>query len=127
MSFLDSGNPASVQEEPVIAFATVHDPPALEIRVNFGVFAGRQATPAEIDELAKALLPEVAEVSIVAEERHEISEEVEAALQTVRIEVSEEHLPAEADELGALSDRLVEAAERWAYACIAERSVELAE
>ena len=44
----------------------------VEVRVNFGVFAGRRATPAEIDELAKALLPKVGEVAIVAEERHEI-------------------------------------------------------
>jgi hypothetical protein len=111
--------------EPALAFATVHDPPALEIRVNFGVFAGRQATPAEIDELAKLLLPEVQEVSIVAEERHEISEEVEASLETVRIEVTEEHLPTDGEELQALSDRLVAAAERWAQSCIADRHSEM--
>jgi hypothetical protein len=29
--------------------------PGFEVRVNFGVFAGRHATPAEIDELAAAL------------------------------------------------------------------------
>ena len=57
--------------EPAIAFVSeISEPPGLEIRVNFGVFAGREATPAEVDELAKALVPEVGEVSIVAEQRH---------------------------------------------------------
>lgn len=111
--------------EPALAFATVHDPPALEIRVNFGVFAGRQATRAEIDDLAKVLLPEVSEISIVPEERHEISEEVEAVLETVRIEVTEEHLPDDRAELQELSDRLVAIAERWAHACIAERHADV--
>jgi hypothetical protein len=36
--------------EPALAFATrTFEPPALEIRVNFGMFAGREATPAEIN------------------------------------------------------------------------------
>ena len=36
-----------MQEEPSIAFAVRrHEDPGLEIRVNFGVFAGRAATPA---------------------------------------------------------------------------------
>ena len=34
------------------------------------VFAGRAVTPAEIDELAKLLIPEFGQVSITAEERH---------------------------------------------------------
>ncbi|MDQ4095691.1 MAG: hypothetical protein M3174_05765, partial [Actinomycetota bacterium] len=62
-----------MSESPPIAFATSPDRPALEIRVNFGVFAGRDATPAELDELARALLAEVGEVSIVAEQRHEVT------------------------------------------------------
>jgi len=93
--------------------------------VNFGVFAGRRATPAEIDELAKALLPKVGEVAIVAEERHEIGESSEASLNQVRIEVSPEHLPDDEHELDELCGRLVEASEQWAYACIAERHAEI--
>lgn len=95
--------------------------------MNFGVFAGRGATPAEIDELAKALLPKVGEVAIVAEERHEIGEESEASLNQVRIEVSPEHLPEDGHELDILCGRLVEAAEHWASACIAERHAEVSE
>jgi hypothetical protein len=114
--------------EPVIAFVEEEsDPPGLGIRVNFGVFAGRDATPAEIDELGAQLLPEVHDVSIVSEQRHEIGEEAEAALHQVRIEVAEDHVPADDDDRERLADRLVGKAERWAEACIAERSAEVTE
>jgi hypothetical protein len=116
-----------VLTEPEIAFATVSEPPALEIRVNFGVFAGRAATPAEIDDLARALLPRIGEVSIVSEERHEISEEVEASLHQVRIEVPEERLPAAANDRTELTDDLVAEAGRWARACVADRNTDVAE
>ena len=62
VSFLRSGNPVRRwgRHEPAIAFATrTFEPPALEIRVNFGMFAGREATPAEIDVLATALRDKV--------------------------------------------------------------------
>ena len=49
-----------------------HDAPAIEVRVNFGMYAGRDATAAEIDRLGEWLLDEVGEVSIISEERHEI-------------------------------------------------------
>ena len=53
--------------QPAFAFvADRTDPPGLEIRVNFGVFAGRDATAAEIDALASHLLDKVSEVAIVA-------------------------------------------------------------
>ena len=112
--------------EPQIAFCVREvEPPGVEVRVNFGVFAGRGATAAEIDELAKALLPKVGEVAIVAEERHEIGEESEASLNQVRIEVSREQLPDDPGELNQLCGHLVEAAEHWARNCIAERRVEV--
>lgn len=103
------------------------EPRGVEVRVNFGVFAGRSATPAEIDELAKVLLPKVGEVAIVAERRHEIGEESEASLNQVRIEVAPEHLPEDEHELDMLCGRLVEAAEHWANSCIAERHAEVSE
>ncbi len=114
--------------EQVIAFREYgSDPPGLRIRVNFGVFAGREATPAEIDTLAAELLPELHEVSIVSEQRHEVGEEAEAALHQVLIEVAEDHVPAGDAEREELADRLVETAERWAEACIAERHAEVTE
>ncbi|MGH3102843.1 MAG: hypothetical protein ACRDN6_01945 [Gaiellaceae bacterium] len=116
-----------MKTEPLVAFATKTEPPALEIRVNFGIFAGRPATAAEIDELAKSLIPEVGEVSIVAEERHEISEEVEASLHQVRVEIAEEHLPHAGAELDDLTGRLVSRARSWAEACFADRHAEVSE
>jgi hypothetical protein len=112
--------------EPAIAFATrTFEPPALEIRVNFGMFAGREATPAEIDDLAADLLDKVTEVAIVAEERHEISSHSEASLHQIRIEVSGDELPDDEHELDEMRGRLIETADRWARECIADRSVEI--
>ena len=109
-----------------LAFA-VHEqePPGLEVRVNFGMFAGREATPAEIDQLAAELLEKVPSVSIVAEERHEIDSHSEAAVHQVRIELDAESLPEEQPGREELAGRLIETAERWAHACIADRSVEV--
>jgi hypothetical protein len=114
--------------EPAIAFATRSlEPPALEIRVNFGMFAGREATPAEIDGLAAQLLDKVTEVAIVAEDRHEITSHSEAALHQVRIEVSGDDLPHGDHELDEMRGWLIASAERWARDCIAGRSVEIDE
>jgi hypothetical protein len=89
------------------------------------MFAGREATPAEIDELAGELLDKVQGLSIVAEDRHEIGPHSEAALHQVRIEVSEEGLPVMESDLDELRGRLIETAERWTRTCIADRHVEL--
>jgi hypothetical protein len=116
-----------MQAEPsTLAFA-VHEqePPGLEVRVNFGMFAGRAATAAEIDELASQLLEKVASVSIVAEERHEIDSHSEAAIHLVRIEIGAESLPEEQRDREELAGRLIETAERWAHSCIADRHIEV--
>jgi hypothetical protein len=110
-----------MHSDPVIAFVTTPHPAALEIRVNFGVFAGRDATPAELDELARLLLPECGEVSIVAEVRHEVSAETEVALHQVRVEIAGDQLPAAPGEREALGARLVGVCERWVSACVAAR------
>jgi hypothetical protein len=109
-----------------LAFAVHgHEPPGLEVRVNFGMFAGREATPAEIDDLAGQLLEKVGSVSIVSEERHEIDSHSEASVHQVRIEVNSDALPEDRSRREELAGRLIETAERWAHACIAERHVEL--
>jgi hypothetical protein len=112
--------------EPVIAFATrTFEPPGLEIRVNFGVFAGREATPAEIDDLAAVLRDKVHDLAIVSEERHEFGDHSEAEVHQVRIEIPTEALPADEDDVLELRGRVLEAAERWANECIGERHVEV--
>jgi hypothetical protein len=116
----------ATQTQPALAFPVLeHEPPALEIRINFGVFAGRDTTAAEIDELARLVLPEVGEVSIVSEERHEIGMHVEASLHQVRIEVAGDHLPDDVSGREQLSQSLVDKAEQWAETCIADRHAEL--
>ncbi len=111
-----------------LAFA-VHEqhPPALEVRVNFGMFAGREATPAEIDDLASQLLEKIGSVSIVSEERHEIDAHSEASVHQVRIEIGAESLPEDRTRREEFAGRLIETAERWAGACIAERHAEVSE
>jgi hypothetical protein len=117
-----------VRTEPGIAFATdMHEPPGLEIRINFGMYAGREATAAEIDELGKELLARVNEVSIISEERHEIADRTEVQLHQVRVEVSQDDLPSDTHDLDELRGRLLEVSERWAQACIAERHTDVAE
>jgi hypothetical protein len=109
-----------VEPEPVIAFAMREDdPPGLQLRVNFGVFAGRAATPAELDELGAVLLEQVRHVSIVAEDRHEIGPQSEAAVYQVRVDLQE------AEEDPRLEERLVGLADRWARDCVAQRHTAL--
>ena len=88
-----------------------------DIRVNFGVFAGRDATQAEIDDLAKDLLDEVSAVTIVAEQRTVADREMEASVHQIRIELEPEADP----------QRPLLIAERWAEACVAERHAEITE
>ena len=88
--------------------------PALEVRVNFGVFAGRNATQAEIDDLARALNAEVEAFAILAEERHEFGGEVEAAVRQIVIEIPQER--------DGLEPRVLEIAGQWAADCIHSRS-----
>ena len=104
--------------DPALAFVVERaDPPKIEVRVNFGVFAGRAATPAEIDRLAEWLLDEVGEVSIVSAEHHEIDAHGEAVIHQVRIEV------AEGDK--ELADRILARAWHWARICVEERHAEV--
>jgi hypothetical protein len=95
-----------------------HEEPGIEVRVNFGVFAGRHATPAEIDELAATLGDLLPAFAIVAEERHEFADAVEASVHQVVVEVPREQAPERAD---VLAEKIVLAANGWALDCIASR------
>jgi len=99
-------------DDPTLAFVADG-----EVRVNFGVFAGREATSAEIDRLAEWLLDEVGEVSIVSEERHEIDAHGEAVIHQVRIEIG--------DGGPEVEQRILERAEHWARLCVAERHADV--
>jgi hypothetical protein len=108
-----------VETELPISFVTPSpDARTVQIRVNFGMVAGREATLAEIDDLARAVLREVDQITIVAERRHVYADGTEAMLHQVAIEL---------DELPNDPDRLVEIADRWARACFASRHLEVSE
>ena len=64
-----------------------------DIRVNFGMFAGRDATQAEIDELANALSRRSTLITIVAEQRTVADREMEASVHQIRVELDEEADP----------------------------------
>jgi len=85
-----------------------------DIRINFGMFAGREATPAEIDELARTLLQEVQDVTIVAEQRFVVDREMEASVHQIRVE------PGDQDPRPLLA-----LCADWAETRIAERHAEL--
>jgi len=107
--------------EPLIAFGVRErdDDPALEVRVNFGVFAGRNATQAEIDDLARSLRDVVESFAVVAEERHEFAGSVEASLRQIAIRIDREDVDGD---IGVLYERVVARAEKWASDCIRSRS-----
>ena len=101
-----------MQEIPTVAFVA----PDGDIRINFGVFAGRDATAAEIDDLARAVLVDRGSVTIVAEQRYVVDRDMEASVHQIRIETQDGD-----------TDALLDRAERWAQACIAERHAEVSE
>jgi hypothetical protein len=107
--------------DPPVAFAVTRTaPPSLEIRINFGILSGREATPAEIDELGRRLLAVVPDISIVSENHYEIGHGHEAVVHLVKVELDGDTVPTD-----ELEQQLVDAAGRWAIACAAERHAEL--
>ena len=60
-----------------------------DIRVNFGMFAGREATQAEIDDLAHDLLAEVQAITIISEQRTVAGRDLEASVHQIRIELDD--------------------------------------
>lgn len=85
----------------------------VELVVNFGLHAGREATQAEVERLADTLLAATPALEIVCEQRYEIDRERRASLYQIRIELPTGTAgnPAE----------LAETVESWARGCIADR------
>jgi hypothetical protein len=106
--------------EPTLVFRVrEQEQPALEVRVNFGVFAGRNATQAEIDDLARTLNDVVESFSIVAEERHEFGGSIETSVRQIVIEIDGDNV---GEDIDVLCERIVARAEQWASDSIRERS-----
>ncbi len=82
-----------------------------QVVVNFGVHAGREATPAEVDRLGHELLAHADRVEVVCESRYRFDSEMGASVYQVRVETSG----------GGAPEALVDAVDAWARDCVAER------
>jgi hypothetical protein len=110
-----------VLAEPMLVFGSASDDRGLELRVNFGLFAGREVTPAEIDQLAQQLFPRIDRVTIVSEQRYEIGAGAEGTVRQIRVTIEPEQLPDSDDELAEFRGRLLELTEQWARSCYTDR------
>ena len=100
--------------QPELVFLAPGPDGIAELVVNFGVYSSRQATPAEVERLARRLLEDVAAVEIVCEQRYEFTPEAEATVYRVRVTV-----PGAGHRVAELRDTVA----AWAEDCIEERHV----
>jgi hypothetical protein len=103
--------------DPPTVFVTEPTTSPLEVRVNFGLLTGREATPAELDDLAGRLVPLLGSVSLIAEHRQETDGRAETELHQVRIDLA----------AGAPAEEVVPVAEQWLEDCFESRHAEVAE
>ena len=100
--------------QPELVFVSPGPDGTAELVVNFGVYSGREATPAEVERLAHELLEDVPGVEVICEKRYEFSRDAEATVYRVRI------LAPGADDRAS---ELRAAVLAWAEDCINERYV----
>ena len=112
-------------EPPLVLVARHPEVPGLELAINFGVFAGREATAAELDDLGNSLRAEVGQVAVVSEHRHELEGGTEISVHQVKVQLPADAIPDDEYELGELAGRLSNLAESWARACFADRHVDI--
>ena len=75
----------------------------------------------------RSLVPEAGEVSIVSEQRHEMSDSGEVVLHQVRMAIQEDRIPEDRADRSDFTERLVTLAEIWARQCIHERHADITE
>ena len=109
-----SGTRSSVPE---LVFVTEANEGQVEVLVNFGLFASRDATPAEIDHLGRRLVPLIGELTLVSEQRHEFGAHGQGTVHQVRVTVKRD----KPGEPGELLDVLLEQSRQWARSCFADR------
>ena len=115
-------------EQSSLAFVPAPDAGvAIEIRINFALFTGRDVTAWEIERLGISLLDEVDAVTIVSEQRHEIGRTAGGVIHQVRVEIAREQAPEAEEQRSELEGRLMERLDFWARSCFADRHSELEE
>ncbi len=93
---------------PPLVFPEDHN----QIVVNFGMYSGRDATPAEITRLGRSLVEYSDPIEVVSEHRFEFGENAEALVHQLRI-----HATATDFDLDVAVPRI----EAWARECIHDR------
>jgi hypothetical protein len=105
-----------VDTQPTAAYVSQESP--LELKANFGMFAGREASRDDVDRLGKALLALVPGVTLFAGRRYEFAHEVaEVASYEVGISFPPFVLATEPAEHEVLVARLLETVSLWARDC----------
>lgn len=97
---------------PELVFLSPTSDGLLELVVNFGIYAGREATPAEVERLARTYLAGVDPLEVVCEQRYEFAGEAEATVYRIRVF---------APRASGGAEPLREAVAAWAADCIDER------
>jgi hypothetical protein len=103
--------PAAFVLEPV-------EPLPLQIRVNFGIFTGRDATRPELERLASRVLERTGSTSVIAQQRYVSSPEQTACLHEVLIEVPPDGIERSGFELETLEELLLADARTWLEECV---------
>jgi hypothetical protein len=98
--------------DPILVFSD-DDPDGRRLVVNFGMFAGREATPAEVERLGELLLRHAGTAEVVSETRYEFDHESAATVHQLRVE-----LPRGVE---TSPDDLAAAVEEWARDCLSDR------
>jgi hypothetical protein len=109
--------PVSAEPEAVITWGT-RPPAALEFSVNFGIFAGREASRRELERLGEALMPMLEGVTITTEHRYEVGGHSTVALHQVRVEIGHDALPADEGDIERLRARLAGTLGEWLDDCL---------
>ena len=97
------------------AFVRIDEDGPPEIVINFGPLAGREATLAEVDRLARRLVSTVEYVCVHAVRSHEMSPHSESIVHQVVVQAT--GMTTDVEELRCVC-------EEWAAECASERSVE---
>jgi hypothetical protein len=104
--------------EPFAAYVSQDSP--LELTVNFGLFAGREAARDDLDKLGEALLALISGVTLFAGRRYEFAPgAAEVAAYEIRIRFPRFILPTEPADHEALVAKLLETCSSWARDCAA--------
>jgi hypothetical protein len=107
-----------VNVDPIAAYVSNESP--LELTVNFGIFAGRETSRADIDRLGEMLLALVSGATLFSGRRYEFAQDAaESAAYEVKIQFPPFILPTEKGELEPLVEMLLETVRRWARDCAA--------